>query len=357
MSAMVLVVVLIGATIGLVLVLGLAFFLYKRKLEASNTESNAHGDINVPDTNRTRILVDVVRHATNNFRQDNLIGTGGFSSVFRAEIDRKIVAVKTIGRMRSGRAVDEAIRSFEREVDVLTKLRHANLVGLVGYCWDAETMILVYEYMAQDLKPSNILLTDSLQAKVADFGLIRPLSGYNATSDTQPAGTAGYKAPEYALYKQISVKADVFSFGVILLELITGKKAVDQSLTESHPHLPNWFCNKVINKGGGGIVWDELEKVIDPTMAVYTDPNTVDSFLEIAKLAISCCNKDPDLRPEMTHVVNIIGQLVKPWKPSEPLPENLEQAADGMDWINIPLPDMVKRWERGEPSGQASSSE
>ncbi|XP_061993366.1 receptor-like kinase TMK3 [Rosa rugosa] len=405
MSARVLVVVLIGATTGLVLVLGLVVFFFRRKpgvvqLEASNTRSTAPGDIDVPAMDRISISVDVVRHATNNFSRDNLLGEGGFSSVFRAEIDGKIVAVKMMGRIKFGRVADEAIRSFEREVHVLTKVRHTNLVALLGYCWDSEIMILVYDYMPQgnlgrhlfhwrdeglqplawatrlniaydvsrgveylhqfanqtfvhrDLKPSNILLTDDLHAKVADFGLVRPLRYYNATTDTtQPGGTAGYKAPEYALYRQISAKADVFSFGVILLELTTGKRAVDKSFPESDPHLPTWFSNQVINKGKGGIVWDELKRVIDPPI-VSTDPNIVSSFLEIAKLAISCCNKDPNLRPDMTHVVNIIGPLVKPWKPSEPVPENLDPAADGTDW-SIPLSEMVTCWERGEPSGQA----
>lgn len=104
------------------------------------------------------ISVESVRHATNSFSQGKLLGEGGFSRVFSGEMDGKKVTMKRIERMRFGRVVDEAIQSFKHEVQVLTKVRHTNLVALLGYCWDEASMILEGIYLTGKMKACNHLI-------------------------------------------------------------------------------------------------------------------------------------------------------------------------------------------------------
>ncbi|KAF6171584.1 hypothetical protein GIB67_018108 [Kingdonia uniflora] len=173
--------------------------------------------------------------ATNNIRFSNKLGQGGFGSVHKGMFpipDGREIAVKRLS-ITSGQGLEE----FKNEVVVISRLQHRNLVRLLGYCFEGNEKMLVYEYMSnksldfflfvihRDLKASNVLLDEELNPKISDFGMARILGGKELQANTvRVVGTYGYMSPEYAIQGKFSEKSDVFSFGVLLLEILTGKK-------------------------------------------------------------------------------------------------------------------------------------
>lgn len=314
----------------------------------------------------------------------------GFGTVYKGELhDGTKIAVK---RMESGVVTEKGLDEFKSEIAVLTKVRHRHLVGLLGYCLDGNERLLVYECMPQgtlsrflfhwkeeglkplewskrltialdvargveylhglahqsfihrDLKPSNILLGDDMRAKVADFGLVRLAPDGKASVVTRLAGTFGYLAPEYAVTGRVTTKIDVFSFGVILMEMITGRKALDETQQEESVHLVTWFRRMHINK-------ETFRKAIDPTLNL-DDEETLASVGTVAELAGHCCAREPSQRPDMGHVVNVLSSLTELWKPSDLETEDM-YAID----FDMTLPQAVKKWQALEGiSGIDSSS-
>ncbi|XP_022682659.1 serine/threonine-protein kinase PBL27-like [Setaria italica] len=226
--------------------------------------------------------------ATDNFQAECLLGEGGFGRVYRGRLESgQVVAVKQLDREGA-----QGNREFVVEVMMLSLLHHPNLVNLVGYCADGEQRLLVYEYMAlgsladhlllmpgggspggderralswetrmrvalgaargleylhetanppviyRDLKSSNVLLDDALCPKLSDFGLAK----LGPVGDRSPRvmGTYGYCAPEYVRAGNLTVKTDVYSFGVLLLELVTGRRAIDSSRPPAEQLLVAW---------------------------------------------------------------------------------------------------------------------
>ncbi|KAD2393235.1 hypothetical protein E3N88_40212 [Mikania micrantha] len=225
--------------------------------------------------------------ATQNFKDDNLIGEGGFGSVYKGQLESgEIVAVKKLNLNGS-----QGNQEFIVEVLMLSLLRHSNLVTLTGYCADGDQRLLVYEHMPQgslenhlfdlepdrepldwhtrlkvavgaargleylhckanppviyrDLKSSNILLDNDFKPKLSDFGLAKlgPV-GDNTHVSTRVMGTYGYCALEYAMSGKLTIKSDIYSFGVVLLELITGRKVIDMTKKPREQNLVSW-CKK-----------------------------------------------------------------------------------------------------------------
>ncbi|KAL8137924.1 hypothetical protein V2J09_003925 [Rumex salicifolius] len=355
----------------------------------SLSSSTAPSDVHVIEGNNLVISIQVLRSVTNDFSETNVLGKGGFGVVYKGELhDGTNIAVK---RMNSGVLGDKGLTEFTSEIAVLTKVRHRHLVGLLGYCVDGCEKLLVYEYMPQgplsqhlfdwkedglkpldlkqrlaialdvargveylhnlahqsfihrDLKPSNILLGDDMRAKVADFGLVRLAPDGGKTSiETRLAGTFGYLAPEYAVMGRITTKVDVFSFGVILMELITGRKALDETQPEDSVHLVTWFRRAYNNK-------DTFRKSIDPTIELNDE--TRPSIERVAELASHCCARDPHQRPDMGHTVNVLSSLVEMWKPSD------EDSEDnyGID-LDMSLPQALKKWQAQEGFSNVDNS-
>ncbi|KAL3830694.1 hypothetical protein ACJIZ3_019496 [Penstemon smallii] len=348
------------------------------------SETHSHGssgptDLHIVEAGNLVISIQVLRNVTNNFSEQNILGRGGFGTVYKGELhDGTKIAVK---RMESGVMSEKGLDEFKSEISVLTKVRHRHLVALLGYCLDGNERLLVYEYMPQgtlsrylfnwkeeglmplewmkrliialdvargveylhglaqqsfihrDLKPSNILLGDDLRAKVADFGLVRLAPDGKASIATKLAGTFGYLAPEYAVTGRMSSKIDVYSFGVILMEIITGRKALDESKPDDSQHLVPWFRRMLINK-------ETFHKAIDPTLDILNE-ETLASINTVAELAGHCSVREPYQRPDMGHVVNVLSSLAELWKPSEPAdPEDLY----GIDY-DMTLPQAVKKWQ------------
>ncbi|KAM3749525.1 hypothetical protein ACB098_05G192100 [Castanea mollissima] len=241
-------------------------------LEGNELEENSrHPDLLIFD-------LSCIVAATNNFSPINKLGEGGFGSVFKGQLSNgQQVAVKRLSNS-SGQGIEE----FKNEVMLIAKLQHRNLVKLFGCCIQGEEKMLIYEYMPnksldffifdhtrssllnwgkrfeiiigitrgilylhqdsrlriihRDLKTSNVLLDGEMNPKISDFGIARIFKGDQIQDKTtRVIGTYGYMSPEYAVFGKFSTKSDVFSFGVILLEIISGKK--NNSSYQTHPSL------------------------------------------------------------------------------------------------------------------------
>ncbi|KAL1338810.1 hypothetical protein HN51_033393 [Arachis hypogaea] len=350
---------------------------------ASASASSPKSDVHHVEASNFVISIQVLRQVTNNFSQENILGKGGFGTVYKGELpDGTQIAVK---RMESGVVGEgeKGLTEFNSEIAVLTKVRHRHLVELIGHCLDGHEGLLVYEYMPQgplsrhlfdwkdegikplewkqrliialdvargveylhnlaqqifihrDLKPSNILLGHDLRAKVSDFGLVRLAPEGQTSFETRLAGTFGYLAPEYAVTGRVTTKVDVYSFGVVLMEMITGRKAIDNSQQEENIHLVTWFRRMLLNK-------DSFRKAIDPAIDTV-DEETLASVITVSDLAGHCCAREPYQRPDMGHVVNVLAPLVEVWKPTEPRGE--DTFAINFDES---LPEALSKWQAYE---------
>lgn len=277
--------------------------------------------------------------ATDNFSISHKIGQGGFASVYFGEIHNQKLAIKKMTL--------QATKAFLAELQVLTHVHHTNLVQLIGYCTD-QHLFLVYEYIEngtldqhlhgkvmppltwsqrvqialdaargleyihehikptyihRDIKSANILIDRDLHAKVADFGLAKlTVSG---TGTHGIVGTYGYMPPEYALYGEISPKVDVFSFGVVLYEMISGRVAIFQGdLSTSSPQsgssqgrtLTSLFEQVVRDPNGK----EKLPGLLDPALK---DDYPLDAVWKVAQLAEHCTRANAKNRPTMRFVV------------------------------------------------------
>ncbi|KZV15917.1 hypothetical protein F511_29089 [Dorcoceras hygrometricum] len=357
----------------------------RSSLATSGSASINSSESHVVDAGNLVISVQVLRNVTKNFAPENELGRGGFGVVYKGELDDGTkIAVK---RMESGVISSKALDEFQSEIAVLSKVRHRHLVSLLGYSVQGNERILVYEYMHQgalskhlfhwkkfqleplswkrrlnialdvargmeylhtfahqsfihrDLKSSNILLGDDFRAKVSDFGLVKLAPDGEKSVVTRLAGTFGYLAPEYAVTGKITTKADVFSFGVVLMELLTGMMAMDEERPEESQYLVGWFWKVKSNK-------EQLMAVIDQTLDTKDD--IFDSILSVSDLAGHCTAREPGQRPEMGHAVNVLASLVEKWKPVDD--DTVEYC--GIDY-SLPLNQMVKDWQEAE--GKSSS--
>ncbi|KAK9733971.1 hypothetical protein RND81_04G104800 [Saponaria officinalis] len=347
--------------------------------EASSMLSNIHTFFD----HGLLIPIEVLRDVTGHFSDKNILGRGGFGVVYKGVLqDGTHVAVK---RMESNLQGTKGMSEFQAEIAVLSKVRHRNLVALLGYCVTKEEKIVVYEYMPKgtlgqhlyecdqkgflrltwkerlvialdvargveylhslaqqsfihrDLKPSNILLGDNMRAKVSDFGLVKSAPDQGKYSvETRLAGTFGYLAPEYAATGRVTTKVDVFAFGVVLMELITGRKALDESFPEDQAQLVNWFRRVLLTK-------ENIGKALDPYLEGTDDEEIFASICKVAELSGHCTVREPQQRPDMSHAVNILSPLVNQWRPAE---------IDGDEGpeieTDISLPEALKRWQAGE---------
>jgi serine/threonine protein kinase len=274
-----------------------------------------------------------IQFVTNNFDKKLLIGKGGFGIVYRGTFrDGRKVAVK-----RSEPGSNQGLPEFHTEIMVLSKIRHRNLVQLIGYCDDRSEMILVYEFMEKgtlrdhlyasenptlswkqrldicigaarglqylhkgsaggtihrDVKSTNILLNENLVAKVADFGLSKTGPTDETHVSTVVKGTFGYLDPEYFKTQQLTEKSDVYSFGVVLLEVLCARPPIDPTLQREQVNLAEWamICKK---KG-------LLEEIVDPSVKGQIDLNSLRKFIETTEKCLQDCGAD---RPNMADVI------------------------------------------------------
>ncbi|KAF5817095.1 putative protein kinase RLK-Pelle-DLSV family [Helianthus annuus] len=296
-----------------------------------------------------------ITRATGNFSVSNKIGEGGFGPVYKGVLeDGREIAVKRLSET-SQQGLDE----FKNEVTCITKLQHRNLVKLLGYCIHQNELILIYEYMTnkssdqflfhgtrslmlnwpqrfniihgiargilylhqdsrlqiihRDLKAGNILLDGDMHPKISDFGLARMFQGHNTTSKTNKVvGTYGYISPEYAINGRFSIKSDVFSFGVLVLEIICGKKNKEFSQGDhndnllGHVSLVAW---RLFKEG----------RSIELMSGSLQDSHVVSEVLRTIHVALLCVQHHAEDRPTMLSVVLMLvseGTLPEPKQPA-----------------------------------------
>ncbi|XP_023899353.1 LEAF RUST 10 DISEASE-RESISTANCE LOCUS RECEPTOR-LIKE PROTEIN KINASE-like 1.4 [Quercus suber] len=280
-----------------------------------------------------------LEEATNNFDPSKEIGKGGFGKVYYGKLhDGRVVAVKRLHENNMKR-----VEQFMNEVEILTKIRHQNLVALYGCTSQrSQELILVYEYVSngtvadhlhgdrsksglltwpvrlsiaiesaealaylhvsdvihRDVKTNNILLDENFQVKVADFGLSRLFPTDVTHVSTAPQGTPGYVDPEYFQCYQLTQKSDVYSFGVVLLELISSLPAVDMNRHRQDINLVNMAVNKNQNHA--------LHELVDPLLGFEKDYTVKKMTTSVAELAFRCLEKERDMRPSMDEVLEIL---------------------------------------------------
>ncbi|KAI9395733.1 hypothetical protein POPTR_004G023550v4 [Populus trichocarpa] len=308
-----------------------------RTIEDDCSNEIMYGEVKSQDS--FLIQLDIVLKATNQYSNENKLGQGGFGPVYKGVMeDGKEIAVKRLSRT-SG----QGLREFMNEVNLIARLQHRNLVKLLGCCLEKNEKLLVYEYMPnksldvflfdsamrvqldwqrrlsiingiargllylhedsrlriihRDLKASNILLDYEMNPKISDFGMARIFGGNHSEANTNRiVGTYGYMAPEYAMEGLSSVKSDVFSFGVLMLEIISGKRNGGFHLSEEGKSLLN-FTWKLWSEGKGLELMDSLlEK-----SSVATE------VLKCIHIGLLCVQEDPVDRPTMSSVVVMLA--------------------------------------------------
>ncbi|KAF5743150.1 serine/threonine-protein kinase [Tripterygium wilfordii] len=288
-----------------------------------------------------------LRVMTSNFSRSNLLGEGGFGPVYKGFVDDKIrpgleaqsVAVKSLNLDGM-----QGHKEWMAEIIFLGQLRHPHLVKLIGYCWEEEERLLVYEYMARgslenqlfrrytatlpwstrmkialgaakglaflhetdkpviyrDFKSSNILLDSDYTAKISDFGLAKDgPEGEETHVTTRVMGTQGYAAPEYIMTGHLTTMSDVYSFGVVLLELLTGKRSMDNIRPGREKSLVEWARPLLRDP-------QKLNRVIDPRLEGQFPSKGAQKAIA---LAYKCLSHQPKPRPAMSDVVKILELL------------------------------------------------
>lgn len=276
--------------------------------------------------------------ATNRFSPQHVLGEGGYGVVYKGKlINGTEVAVKKLLNN-----LGQAEKEFRVEVEAIGHVRHKNLVRLLGYCIEGVHRMLVYEYVNngnleqwlhgamhergvltwearmkvilgtakalaylheaiepkvvhRDIKSSNILMDDEFNAKVSDFGLAKLLGSGESHITTRVMGTFGYVAPEYANTGMLNEKSDIYSFGVLLLEAITGRDPVDYGRPANEVNLVEWLKVMVGTR--------RAEEVVDPTLEVKPATRALKRSLLVA---LRCVDPEADKRPKMTQVVRML---------------------------------------------------
>ncbi|XP_059444588.1 cold-responsive protein kinase 1 isoform X2 [Corylus avellana] len=312
-------------------------FLFSRK---GKLKTNGGFDVdNVSSIDNVKLYTyKELKVATEEFSEANKIGEGGFGSVYKGRLkDGKIAAIKVLSAESK-----QGVREFLTEINVISEIEHENLVKLYGCCVEENHRILVYNYLEnnslaqtliggsqsniyfnwrtrlkicigiarglaylheevrphivhRDIKASNILLDKDLTPKISDFGLAKLIPPNMTHVSTRVAGTIGYLAPEYAIRGQLTRKADVYSFGVLLMEIVSGRCNTNTRLPIEEQYL--------LERTWGLYERRELVGLVDTALNGDFDAEQACNFLKIGLL---CTQDSPKLRPSMSTVVKML---------------------------------------------------
>ncbi|KAL7103216.1 hypothetical protein ACP275_08G166400 [Erythranthe tilingii] len=315
--------------------LGAVYYVYRRRKKQRDFEDEELLGI---DARPYTFSYAELKSATNDFNPSNKLGEGGFGPVYQGMLgDGRAIAVKQLSV-----ASHQGKSQFVAEIATISAVQHRNLVKLYGCCIEGDKRLLVYEYLEnksldqllfgtgqsslyldwptryeiclgvarglaylheesrlrivhRDVKASNILLDSDLTPKISDFGLAKLYDDKKTHISTRVAGTIGYLAPEYAMRGHLTEKADTFGFGVVALEIISGRTNSDSTLDEDKMYLLEWAWN--LHENGREI------ELVDPTLQQYD----VNEVKRIIGMALLCTQASPSLRPAMSRVVAMLS--------------------------------------------------
>ncbi|KAK1564688.1 hypothetical protein Q3G72_009260 [Acer saccharum] len=332
-----------GSVVILLVTISLAVFVWHKREAGNNAQ-----DSSVSDTNLRCFIYKELEEATNGFKEE--LGRGSFGIVYKGVLrsgSRNAIAVKKLDKL-----AQEREREFKTELGAIGRTHHKNLVQLLGFCDEGVHRVLVYEFMSNgtlanllfaipkpdwylrvrialeiakglvylheecnipiihcDIKPQNILLDQHFIAKISDFGLSKLLLSNHSRTLTMIRGTRGYVAPEWFKNVPVTAKVDVYSFGVMLLEIICCRRSVEMECEEENRAiLTDWACECYAER--------RLDVLVDDDETAMADKARLHKWLMIA---IWCIQDDPSKRPTMKMVVQMLeGVLEVPQPPSFP---------------------------------------
>ncbi|KAK9050212.1 hypothetical protein SSX86_030819 [Deinandra increscens subsp. villosa] len=350
--------VVLSASSAVLLFAAVYAYIKKKKIPLMKERGNLYGlnkksnNVQMEDLDELpSFCLREIAKATHNFDVNNKIGEGGFGPVYKGVLeDGREIAVKRLSETSK-----QGLEEFMNEIRTIAKLQHRNLVKLLGYCIHGNELILIYEYMInksldliifdetrstmldwskrfniihgmargilylhqdsrlqiihRDLKAGNILLDANMNPKISDFGLARKFVGFDVTAKTKKVvGTHGYIPPEYALYGRFSIKSDVFSFGVLVLEIVSGKKNREFSLDGHNDNLLG-HAWRLYKKG----------RSIELISASLHGSCVVSEVLRSIQVGLLCVQHHAEDRPTMLSVVLMLvseGVLPQPKHPA-----------------------------------------
>ncbi|GJR52633.1 putative receptor protein kinase ZmPK1 [Tanacetum coccineum] len=318
------------------------FYCFMKSKHSSNTEPLYHPTA----TGFRRFTYSELKKASCNFSEE--IGRGGACVVYKGKLsDNRIAAIKSLKNTNH-----QGEAEFQSEISLIGSVNHMNLIEMWGYCAEGKHRLVVYEYMENgplasnmelakldwatmfkiatgtakglaylheeclewvlhcDVKPHNILLDSNYNPKVADFGLCKVLDRHctNEWNFSMMRGTRGYMAPEWAFNLPITSKVDVFSYGVVILEMITGRSALYQTSGESCKSgigLVNWVRDSIY-ESDGSCTDSWVDKIVDPSITgEYEQKN----MKKLVRIALQCTEEDSGARPSMSQVVDMLIHL------------------------------------------------
>ncbi|XP_043713721.1 L-type lectin-domain containing receptor kinase IX.1-like [Telopea speciosissima] len=332
-----------GAVAMIITVMGLFLFIKRRKKQQSKADVESDVILDVPTGPREFTFAELAR-ATRNFDEEQKLGEGGFGGVYRGFLSdlNKDIAVKRISK-----GSKQGTKEYASEVKIISRLRHRKLVQLIGWCHQRKELLLVYEFMPngsldfhlfqnrgfltwdsrykialdlasalqylhegweqcivhRDIKSSNVILDTHFNAKLGDFGLAKlvehgSIGDINTASQTQitnVAGTMGYMAPEYVVTGQATKESDIYSFGIVLLEIACGRRPIEIKADPSEISLVKW-------------VWElygtqkHLEAA-DPSQGMDFDKRQVECLMIVG---LWCAHPDYKLRPSIEKAIHVL---------------------------------------------------
>ncbi|XP_059432067.1 probable LRR receptor-like serine/threonine-protein kinase At5g10290 [Corylus avellana] len=370
-----------GCTVVLLLV-GLLFILYRGRLTGYRREVfvDVAGEVDqgIAFDQVKRFAWRELQIATDNFSEKNFLGQGGFGKVYKGVLaDKTKVAVKRLTNYGS----PGGDAAFQREVQMISVAIHRNLLRLIGFCTTPTERILVYPFMQnlsvayrlqevksgdpvldwptrkqvalgtargleylhehcnpkiihRDVKAANVFLDEDFEAVVGDFGLAKLVDVRKTNVTTQVRGTMGYIAPEYLSTGKSSERTDVFGYGVMMLELVTGQRAIDFSRVEKEDDLLLLDHVKKLERE------KRLDAIVDPNLNKNYMIQEVERMIQVALL---CTQSSPDARPAMSEVVRMLeGEgLAERWEEWQHIEvarrQEYERLHRGLNWLEISI--------------------
>ncbi|OWM87713.1 L-type lectin-domain containing receptor kinase IX.1-like [Punica granatum] len=331
----------IGGLILVTALMGLVWFCWCRKRNGDEAEEDEilqymSGELQMESSGPKKFLYSELANATSNFKAEEKLGEGGFGGVYKGFLQSTslYVAVKRISSKSK-----QGVKEYASEIKIISRLRHRNLVQLIGWCHERKELLLVYEFMPngsldfhlfkgrsflpgnirykiaqglasallylheeweqcvvhRDIKSSNIMLDSDYNTKLGDFGLARLVDHAKGAQTTVLAGTMGYMAPECAQTFRATKESDIYSFGVVCLEIACGRRPVDSSLPEDQVVLVGWVW-KLQEKG-------EILKAADPRLGSDFNEPEIERLLIIG---LSCTLTDARRRPSAKQALHVL---------------------------------------------------